>query len=382
MAQKNRLFKIFYIRFILFFICSLSITGEILFIKNTLKDIEECEGKIKLTLIRVWGEEDSDDNNQYFRFPRDIKIRDNNNVYIADSGNNRIQVFDRSAKYLETLGRRGQGPADLLCPTSLAFDSLGKLIVADYENLRIQAFDEHGKYAYSFRTLKSRPSLVALTKKSKIAVYSHMDSFKTKSLIQIYNQKGVLTGKIGKPNKTAQSIAEMENAYFTLDPEDNFLISFYMTPLIKKFDSQGKELWISTFETPLKTPVIEFDKNRNETKVSGPVKLIASAGISVDQVGRIFIATAIREKKKNEKFFLVGGSGSDIRKVSNNPLPDDTDMYRLLVFDKSGKIFAAKRLIVYCDQIYVHKDTLFIIDTYVGMKIFEYRISFNQDISK
>ncbi|MES0447357.1 MAG: hypothetical protein ABUJ92_12505 [Desulfobacterales bacterium] len=53
--------------------------------------------------------------------------------------------------------------------------------------------------------------------------------------------------------------------------------------------------------------------------------------------------------------------------------PEKTDLFRLLVFDFNGNIIASKILPVYCDQLYVHGNRLFIIDTYRLMKIYEHR---------
>ncbi|MCP4213395.1 MAG: hypothetical protein GY765_02010, partial [bacterium] len=46
------------------------------------------------------------------------------------------------------------------------------------------------------------------------------------------------------------------------------------------------------------------------------------------------------------------------------------------VFSPEGKVIASKQLNVFCDKIYVHGDQLFIVDTYMGMKIHQYKMSF------
>jgi len=42
------------------------------FVQNTLAEIEKCKDKISLKLVRIWGGDDTDDENQFFRFPIDI----------------------------------------------------------------------------------------------------------------------------------------------------------------------------------------------------------------------------------------------------------------------------------------------------------------------
>lgn len=66
-----------------------------------------------------------------------------------------------------------------------------------------------------------------------------------------------------------------------------------------------------------------------------------------------------------------------MRRYPKGPLPEKIDRFRLLVFSPAGKIIAARKLDVFCDSIYVYGTSLFIIDTYMGMKIFEYKMSFD-----
>jgi outer membrane protein assembly factor BamB len=65
--------------------------------------------------------------------------------YVGDSGNFRIQHFDRSRKHLANIGRFGSGDGQFLGQTSLALGGDARLYAADSER-QVQLFDEHGKY--------------------------------------------------------------------------------------------------------------------------------------------------------------------------------------------------------------------------------------------
>jgi len=60
----------------------------------------------------------------------------NGDVYVAESHTNvedpnlvgRISVFDRTGKFLRTIGKAGQGPGEFRTPHALEFDSQGRLI--------------------------------------------------------------------------------------------------------------------------------------------------------------------------------------------------------------------------------------------------------------
>ncbi len=67
-----------------------------------------------------------------------------NEVFVSDSGNNRIQVFNRQGKYLRSFGREGEGMGELNRPMHMGIHD-GKLYVAEYMNDRIQVFSMGGE---------------------------------------------------------------------------------------------------------------------------------------------------------------------------------------------------------------------------------------------
>jgi sugar lactone lactonase YvrE len=78
----------------------------------------------------------------------------NGDVYIAESHTDvtdpnlvgRISVFNKSGKFLRTIGKAGTGPGEFRTPHALEFDSKGRLIVADRHNHRIQILTKDGKF--------------------------------------------------------------------------------------------------------------------------------------------------------------------------------------------------------------------------------------------
>ena len=52
--------------------------------------------------------------------------------------------------YVETLGRPGQGPAEFLTPQGLAFSEQGRLYIADAGNNRVQVIDVYGNFITEF----------------------------------------------------------------------------------------------------------------------------------------------------------------------------------------------------------------------------------------
>ncbi len=81
-----------------------------------------------------------------FGYPTDVVIDRAGNFYVAEYGeNDRIQVFSPEGKWLRQWGGHGYEPGEFLKPRALAIDENDRLFVADSCNHRIQVFDTQGK---------------------------------------------------------------------------------------------------------------------------------------------------------------------------------------------------------------------------------------------
>ena len=62
------------------------------------------------------------------------------NVYVADTANNRIQVFSSTGTFISTWGEYGIDEIGMRFPEGIAIDQEGNVYVADTANHRISAF--------------------------------------------------------------------------------------------------------------------------------------------------------------------------------------------------------------------------------------------------
>ena len=81
--------------------------------------------------------------------PFEGDVDEKGRIWILDSANSRVRLFDRNGGFFGGWGGNGDGPTSFKTPEGLATSRDG-LYVADTWNHRIQVFDKDGKYVSSW----------------------------------------------------------------------------------------------------------------------------------------------------------------------------------------------------------------------------------------
>ena len=81
--------------------------------------------------------------------PRGVTLYYDNQVYICDCGNHRIQVFDLDLNFVRSIGSYGKGKGEF-DPLDVEFDSAGNMYAADFSNKRVQVMDTSGLFIQAF----------------------------------------------------------------------------------------------------------------------------------------------------------------------------------------------------------------------------------------
>ena len=63
-------------------------------------------------------------------------------VFVIDKTSTNVQVFDKDGKFISKFGSKGKQDGQLSRPEDLAIDPQGKVFVADTGNSRIQVFEK------------------------------------------------------------------------------------------------------------------------------------------------------------------------------------------------------------------------------------------------
>ncbi len=105
--------------------------------------MEERTEKIELVKDLVIDRGDSPDS-AFYR-PSSLAVDRKGRIYVLDSGNNRVQVFDPSGGLVCTLGGEGEGPGELSRPSHIVIAG-EQVVVADQGNRKFSFWDLNGSH--------------------------------------------------------------------------------------------------------------------------------------------------------------------------------------------------------------------------------------------
>ena len=134
-----------------------------------------------------------------FNRPQGVKVHQNQ-VYVCDLHNNRIQLFDLELMFITSFGTEGSGQGQYDRPVDLCFDSQGNMYVSEYGNNRVQVLDPHGRYLRQFDD-KSGPGKLNRPEGINIAHNCVYVSERGSNRISVFQLSGAFLTSLGKPGR-------------------------------------------------------------------------------------------------------------------------------------------------------------------------------------
>ncbi len=274
--------------------------------------------------------------NGQFNAPAGVAFDSKGNVWVADTGNNRIQELTEAGKFIRQFASEGSGNGQLKQPRGVALDAKGDVWVADTLNSRVEEFTETGVYVRQYAT-GLYP--FALTVDTKGNVWNDSESDK----VEEHNETGGLVRSFGEHGSQAGLMEK---------------------PKGLAVDSQGN-VWVTDFEDSIGSTLSRVDVYSETGKYeeqfgsfgTGSGQFQYPFGIALDPRGNVWVADSGNDRIEEWKVASVWppsysttfgseGTGSGQFKfasgVSVNPLNGnvavaDTNNDRVQEFNASGE---------------------------------------------
>jgi DNA-binding beta-propeller fold protein YncE len=144
-----------------------------------------------------------------FNRPTDVAFDAAGNIYVADGvGNQRVAKFDKNGAFVKSWGSKGAEPGQFgTSARAIAVDAQGNVYVGDSGNKRIQVFDSNGAFKSQITGIGS-PQALCITPGSSQVLYSSNSNPPNDidAAGEIYKLKldGTVIGKFGKAGRTAK----------------------------------------------------------------------------------------------------------------------------------------------------------------------------------
>jgi sugar lactone lactonase YvrE len=184
--------------------------------------------------------------NGQFNSPDGVAVDSQGNIYVADSGNNRVQKFDSNGVYLTQWGSSGSGNGQFNLPETIAVDSSDNIYVADYSNSRVQKFSNTGTYLLQFGAMGTGDGqffgLTGLAIDSSGNVYV---SDEENNRVQKFSSDGTYLSQFGSTGSGAGHF----NAPFGLTIDNYGLIY-----VVDRYNFRVEKFYVSNPPTPSPTP--------------------------------------------------------------------------------------------------------------------------------
>ncbi|HTH29880.1 MAG TPA: peptidyl-alpha-hydroxyglycine alpha-amidating lyase family protein [Lacibacter sp.] len=128
------------------------------------------DGKLLLTLGIAKAE---GDDSLHFNLPTDVAVAGDGSFYVSDGyGNSRVVKFSADGKYLFQWGTAGSDEGEFDIPHGITLDKDENVYVADRQNNRIQVFDKNGTFLRVLKNKDSVPQLPSVAIDSAQHIYA------------------------------------------------------------------------------------------------------------------------------------------------------------------------------------------------------------------
>jgi len=167
--------------------------NRLLYVADTGNDVVRVYDADSLKPVRVLGQPGKKHtlaDPGTFSLPTNVAVDNEGDVYITDTFNDRVQIFDGDGNFVSMFGKNGDGPGQFERPKGIAVDCDRHIWVVDAAQDRVKVFDregrlliyfgEHGEYpgrfmgAYGITIDKQNRVLVSETFPGRVQMFRYV----------------------------------------------------------------------------------------------------------------------------------------------------------------------------------------------------------------
>ncbi|MCL4297056.1 MAG: zf-HC2 domain-containing protein [Anaerolineae bacterium] len=197
--------------------------------------------------LMMWGSPGSGEGQFNFIVPKgagaagDVAVDSQGNIYVADSGNTRIQKFNAEGQFLTQWGSPGAGDGQFQIPFGLAIDEQDNVYVVD-DNAYLQKFDGQGQFLIKWGGAGFRDGEFSILRFAAADGQGHIYvTDRGTGRIQKFDRNGQFLGKWGSAGLEDGQFAGANG--IAIDEQGYVYVTDLGNPRVQKFDSRGKFLF-------------------------------------------------------------------------------------------------------------------------------------------
>lgn len=140
-----------------------------------------------------------------FNRPTDVAWDAQGDIFVADGlGNARVAKFTKDGAFVKSWGQKGTGAGEFASVNSIAVDAQGNVYAADAGNQRIQVFDNNGTYKTEIKGVGNAQAICITPGQNQVMYVSNSNppnDIDTAGEIYKMRLDGTMVGKFGRAGK-------------------------------------------------------------------------------------------------------------------------------------------------------------------------------------
>lgn len=152
------------------------------------------------------GEEGGDER-YVFAGIENIALDSEEDIYILDRRNYRIQKFDKDGNFLKSVEiRKGEGPEEVSLISGMTVTEKGKIYALDSNGTKLLIFNEGGKFHHSFRIDFRAVNIISYSEEKVLVL-----GLNKNHIFHVFNQEGKHLDSFGEPFEIPTKYSQYKN---------------------------------------------------------------------------------------------------------------------------------------------------------------------------